>query len=197
MYVWIWAANMSNAPSMLLSAGHQCRCPAGDPVSWWLLGSPWVMTWVVPLLWKLAGDEARCWRLDCQLPSEGPGSSQFEEDRYNYPPFRANNELTSFPMPPWFSFRGSVITANESQVYLNCDINKIAAMGWNSLRHGGWLSHADATTCHREFTIWIHFKAASPTAASTHFVGAGRSSRMCPLLGQQGQGHHLGLPRGI
>lgn len=70
---------------------------------------------------------ACCWKLDCQLPSEGPGSSQFEEDRCNYPHLRADNEMTSFPMPPWFSFRESIITANKTQVYLNCDVNKITA----------------------------------------------------------------------
>lgn len=140
---------------------------------------------------------AHCWRLDYQLPSAGPGSSQFQEDRCNYPLFTANNELRSFPMPPWFSFRGSIITANEAQVYLNCDFNKIRSLGWNSLGRRAWLSHPDATTCHREFTVWINFKAAARTAAPTHFVGAARSSRMCPLLGQQGQGHRLGLSRGI
>ena len=84
---------------------------------------------------------ARCWRSDCQLPSEGLGSPRFEEDRCNYPPFRADNELTVFPMPPWFSSMGSIIADNEAWVYLNCDVNKIEAWaGTASGTEAGWVT---------------------------------------------------------
>lgn len=116
------------------------QCPQHGAVHWTLVYmSSWrscllMMFWVtlsdafdmkISRWWGMAW--ACCWKLDCQLPSEGLGSSQFQEDRCNYPHLRADNEMTSFPMPPWFSFRESIITANKTQVYLNCDVNKITA----------------------------------------------------------------------
>lgn len=58
--------------------------------------------------------------------------------------------MTSFTMPPWFSFRESIITANKTQVYLNCDVNKITA--WAGTASG---TEAESPRCHK-LSLGIH-----------------------------------------